>query len=98
GGVFLRPHRLMRQNQTTFFLDGKNVEQLPAPRWPPIKLSNSVSGEVVRVDGASVPLTIVGDGLALLAALSGGEFQVATLGMLEPRAFGVSVSRGLTYV
>lgn len=98
GGIFLRPHRLLRQDQTTFFLDGKTVDQLPPVYWPSIKLSNRAFNELVRVDGASLPLVIVGDGLALVAALSGGEFQAATLGLVEPLAFGVSVTRGLTYV
>lgn len=98
GGVFVRPHRLLRDNQTTYFLDGKSVKELPALAWPPVRLGGRVSTEYVRVGGQALPLGMVGDGIALISALSSGGFQTSALGLAEPQRYGLSLSRRLTYV
>ncbi|MEZ4228732.1 MAG: hypothetical protein R3B89_06190 [Polyangiaceae bacterium] len=98
GGIFVRLHRLLRDNQTTYFLDGKSVKELPGLRWPAVRLGGSIDTEYVRVKGQPIPLGIVGDGMALIAALSGGDFQSSTLGLAEPHRYGLGLSRRLTYV
>lgn len=98
GGIFIRPHRLLRDNQTAYFLDGKSVKELPGLTWPAVRLGGRVSTEYVRVDGQALPLGIVGDGIALITALSGGTFQTAALGLAEPQLYGLNLSRRLTYV
>ncbi|MCA9639092.1 MAG: hypothetical protein H6718_16585 [Polyangiaceae bacterium] len=98
GGIFVRPHRLLRDNQTAYFLDGKSVKESPGIAWPTVRLGGRVDTEYVRVDGQALPLGIVGDGIALIAALSGGSFQTSALGLAEPRQYGLNLSRRLTYV
>jgi hypothetical protein len=57
GGVFVRIHKALADEQPTYFLDGTRTEVLPPVTWPPFPLSEARS-EMAHVDGAFVPLRI----------------------------------------
>ncbi len=99
GGLYFRPHAQARDNQTTYFLDGKTVEQLPAVRWPDV-VEGSARSEMAHVAGQHVPLLIWHSGTAVARARRVGnawEFDAQAIGLLDPEGVGMRQDWNLAY-
>lgn len=89
GGVYVRLHRSLGDNQPTYFLDGKGVETIPAVSWPDAVRKRGRS-EMVHVGRAHVPLRI--DGSTVVRARRQGAawtFDAFAAGYRQPSAFGL---------
>ncbi len=98
GGVSVRPHVGLGDDQDTFFVDGRTVETLPPVRWPDEALRHG-HADVVHVGRTIVPIRL--DGTAAMRARRTGDgfaFDAAALGFADPQAFGVGQYANVSYV
>lgn len=98
GGIYVRPHA-QGTNQTTYFLDGRSVTEIPPVSWP--ATSHAARDEMLHVGAAHVPMQIEQDGAILTRATRTGnawDFASYTLGLPHPQVLGAVQRVGLTYL
>lgn len=97
-GIYVRPHNLPRDRQTTYFLDGKKEETLGEVTWPaPRGLKGSRRSEMAHVGGKHVPLMLLGGAVAVRAD-AGGSFSAFSAGPWRPNRHGLSAYNDIAYV
>jgi photosystem II stability/assembly factor-like uncharacterized protein len=99
GGLYFRPHAQARDQQTTYFLDGRTVEQIPGIEWPTV-VAGSARSEMAHVDGQHVPLLIWHSGAAVARARQtedGWTFDAETIGLLDPTRMRMRQDWNLAY-
>lgn len=100
GGLYLRVHRSARDDQPTYFVDGRTVVTVPPVPWPSSRLATR-NTEMARVSGQHVPVRVLADGAVLLRARrdgSGWAFDAFTTGLATPKSFGLVQYRDIAYV
>jgi photosystem II stability/assembly factor-like uncharacterized protein len=88
GGVYVRLHAGLRDEQETYFVDGHTVETLPAVHWPP-DVARTGHSEMVHVGRAHVPLRL--DDATVVRATRGNTdvtFDAVTVSAVRPKDFG----------
>jgi hypothetical protein len=99
GGVYVRVHASLGDNQPTYFVDGRTVEVVPPLAWPDETRRHGHS-DVAHVGHAHVPIWI--DGTTLVRARRGerGEwaFDAAAVGFTEPKELGLDEQIDVAYV
>lgn len=99
GGLYLRPHYSARDDQTTYFVDGRSVATVPAVDWPSVE-SKQRRTEMARVGGTHVPLMVVDGGAAIVRARRSGSswsFDAYATGLSTPKEFGLEQSWDISY-
>ena len=105
-GFYLRLHAsptkktVAGSRQPTLFLDGKSVQTLPPIAYPPGIVQGGID-EMAHVGDAHVSLYTVNPGLSLVrGSLEKGAwtFDAVTVGLPNPRAFGLEQVIRTTYV
>jgi hypothetical protein len=97
GGVYLRLHPSLGDNQPTFFVDGHAVETVPPVRWP-TEARRRARGEMIHVGHAHVPVWIDGATVVRAAREGGGwAFGATALGWTRPTDFGLDQQVGVAY-
>lgn len=100
GGLYLRIHYSLGENQPTLFLDGRSTTSVPEVQWP----GSSPLGahaEMSHVGSTHVPILMVGQGAALVRARREGTtwtFDALGTGLSDPNRFGLTQTRDLAYV
>jgi hypothetical protein len=98
GGVYVRLHGSLGDDQPTYFVDGRTLEVLPPVPWPPE--ARRGRGEMVRIGHDHVPIRL--DGSSVLRARRGQDrawaFDAISLGLAEPKSFGRSEQVDIAYV
>jgi hypothetical protein len=97
GGVYVRLHASLGDDQPTFFVDGHTTETAPPVRWP-ADPRRRARGEMIHVGRAHVPVWI--DGTTVVRATREGgawAFDAAGLGWTRPRDFGLEQLAGVAY-
>jgi hypothetical protein len=100
GGIFVRVHRQPQHQQTSYYLDGKSVEEIP-PLVLPSALPKGTSSEMVRLGRESVALFFVNDGATVLRARrheQRWQFDAMTLGYAHADSFVLRQSRDIAYL
>jgi hypothetical protein len=91
GGVYVRLHAALRDDQPTYFVDGRSVETLPPVAWPD-EVGRVGHSEMVHVGGSHVPLRLVDGGIVRAIRSSEGParytFDAVSLGASRPADFG----------
>lgn len=99
GGIYVRPHAQAGAAQTTYFLDGRSVTEIPPLRWP--DTPHASRDDMVHVGTAHLPIRIQQEGAILTRATRSGsawEFSSQTLGLPHPDALGAAQRSGLAFV
>lgn len=99
GGVYLRLHHTQADEQATYFLDGKRVDEIPPVNWPAAPVSGRT--EMIHAGQAHLPIKLVANGAALTRATRSGNrwsFESMAIGMAKPSDFGFTQQTGITYV
>ncbi|HEX7668141.1 MAG TPA: hypothetical protein VF395_01090, partial [Polyangiaceae bacterium] len=98
GGVYVRVHGALGDDQPTYFVDGHTLEVVPPVPWPPE--ARRGRGEMVRIGHEHVPIRL--DGSSILRARRGQArtwaFDAVSLGFAEPKSFGRSEQVDIAYV
>jgi hypothetical protein len=98
GGVYLRIHNYMGEQQSTLFLDGRGTTTLPPIAWP--GGLGAERADFGRVGRAHVAARIVEGGAAVVRARqegAGWAFDAMACGLGAPGAFGLNQSAQRTY-
>lgn len=101
GGLYLRLHRSPRDDQPTYFLDGRAVTTVPPVSWPATSLSTRVTEMVHAGSGKHVPVRLYEDGAVVIAGRATGSsysFEAMTASVPRAKDFGLSLTRDLTYL
>jgi hypothetical protein len=103
-GLYLRLHAGTKtaagSRQPTLFLDGKSVVSLPPIVYPP-GLVQGGRDEMAHVGDAHVALYYLTAGLSVVRGVAGKgawAFDAVTVGLPNPRAFGLEQSIQVTYL
>jgi hypothetical protein len=99
GGLYLRLHKALGDNQPTLFFDGQRVESVPPVTWPNVGIRGTHS-EMAHVDGEHVPLLLVGRGAGVVrAGFANGEQRLEAFanGAIDPARFGLSQNVNIAY-
>ena len=99
GGLYFRPHAMARDRQTTYFFDGRTVEQVPAVEWPEVGLGSGRT-EMAHVDGQHIPLMLWRSGAAVARARRVSDewqFEAQAIGMIDPASAGMRQEWNLVY-
>jgi hypothetical protein len=99
GGIYLRLHA-RAPAQSTWFLDGKQAESLPAVEFPR-DARFTANAEMVHADGIHSPILLVGSGAAVVRARrerASVSFDAFATAMIDPAAFGVVQLQSIAYV
>jgi hypothetical protein len=93
-------HHAAKDQQPTFFFDGKRIKTVPAASWPELE-GEGHETEMVRVDGKHVPVRFIGRGSAIARAGQSGDtpaFSAYTTGLPAAEDFELAQDWGLSYV
>lgn len=99
GGLYVRLHQAAGDRQDTLFLDGRGVQVVPKVDWPSVAMKSG-RAEMVHVDGAHVPVLLLGGGRVIVRAeraADGWSFSAFTLGVSEPSRFGLIQNHNIAY-
>lgn len=99
GGVFARVHRQPEQNQTTYFLDGTGVTEIP-PVVGELLAGKGTRSEMARLGGETLALSFVNRGATVIRAKRHGErwqFDAMTLGFVDLERFSLQQAHEITY-
>jgi photosystem II stability/assembly factor-like uncharacterized protein len=103
-GLYLRLHSEVDKSggtrQPTLFLDGKTIQTLPPIAFPPGLLAGG-HDEMAHVGETHLGLYYVSPGPAVVRAAagkSGWGFDAVTIGLSNPRAFGLEQTVSLAYL
>jgi hypothetical protein len=103
-GLYLRLHasptKAAGSRQPTFFLDGKSVQSLPPITFPSGILQGG-NDEMARFGEAHLALYLQGSGPSLVRGVlrkGAWEFDAVTVGLPNPRAFGLEQTHLTTYL
>jgi hypothetical protein len=100
GGLYVRVHATPKDQQTTYFVDGSTVTELPPISWPESARSQGRI-EMAHVGNQHLGLLLLGDGAALVrASRKGGAwgFEAGVTGLANPAAFRLLQDRSITYL
>jgi hypothetical protein len=98
GGVYVRLHGSLADDQPTFFVDGRTVDVVPPVPWPE-EARHRGRAEMARVGRTHVPIRL--DGSTLLRARRIDRtwaFDAMSLGLSDPKGFGRSQQVDIAYV
>jgi hypothetical protein len=96
-GVYVRLHAARGDRQVTYFLDGRNVEPIHPPDWPPDLLTYGRS-EMARVDGRHVALRLSEVAVARMVESRGSwTLQAEAVGFRHPGDFGIAQHFDIAY-
>lgn len=100
GGIYVRVHRHPQHDQTSYFLDGSGIQEVPPLRWlpPPPKGANS---EMARLGAHHVPLLFTQEGSTVVRARRHGaiwQFDAMTVGFADLDSFAIRQQRDIAYV
>jgi hypothetical protein len=98
GGVYVRLHESLGDDQPTFFVDGHTVDVVPPVPWPE-ETRRRGRVEMARVGRVDVPIRI--DGSTILRARrvdKGWAFDAVSLGLSDPRSFGRAEQFDIAYL
>jgi len=99
GGVFARVHRQAEQNQTTYFLDGSGVTEIP-PLAGELLRAKGTRSEMVRLGSETVALSFLNQGATVVRAKRQGEhwrLDAMTLGFVDVERFSLQQAQEITY-
>jgi hypothetical protein len=99
GGLYVRIHHIDADRQPTYFFDGRSVATTPAVTWNAESLAGK--SEMVHLGREHVPIRILADGAAVVRAEAKGQgwaLAAQTLGLTNPRLFGVEQFATIAYV
>jgi hypothetical protein len=100
GGLYVRIHHAAKDQQPTFFFDGKRVATVPAVSWPELE-GEGHEAEMIHVDGKHVPVRFIGRGSAIARAGQSADrsvFSAYTTGLPAAEDFELAQDWGLSYV
>ncbi len=97
-GIYLQLHGATGTNQPAYFLDGRNVEEVPPLAWPG-ELTIRGRTEIAHLDG-HVPFVLVDGGSVLVRATRTGDswsFGAIALGPADPESLGLAQQSRIAY-
>lgn len=100
GGIYVRVHRHPQHEQTSYFLDGSTVEEIPPLRWEPPAPKGS-SSEMARLGRRHFPLLFVNQGATVVRARWGDSrwhFDAMSVGFTDVEDFSIHQDRYIVYV
>jgi hypothetical protein len=100
GGIFVRVHRQPQHDQTSYFLDGSSIHNVPALRWNVVPPKDA-SLEMSRLDGESVHLAFVDQGATVVRARrrsDAWQFDAMTIGYADAGSFSLDQRRDVAYL
>lgn len=100
GGLYVRAHKNGQHQQTTYFLDGHKVSEIPPLRWtpPPPK---GASSEMARIDDQDLALLFVNQGATVVRARlqnAQWQFDAMSVGFADSENFALRQHRDIAYV
>jgi hypothetical protein len=99
GGIFVRPHKNPQHQQTTYFLDGSRISEIPPLRWP--SAPKGASSEMARVGGHDLALLFVNQGATVVRGRQHGDswrFDAMSVGFANAEDFALRQHRDIAYV
>jgi photosystem II stability/assembly factor-like uncharacterized protein len=103
-GLYLRLHAGTKaaagSRQPTLFLDGKSIVTLPPIIYPPALVQGG-RDEMTHIGDAHVALYYLTSGLSVVRGVAGKgawAFDAVTVGLPNPRAFGLEQTISVTYL
>jgi hypothetical protein len=99
GGVFARVHRQAEQNQTTYFLDGTSVTEIP-PLMGELLPAKGTRSEMARLGAETLGLSFLNQGATVVRAKRQGErwrLDAMTLGFVDLERFSLRQAHEITY-
>jgi hypothetical protein len=99
GGLYLRLHHNLGDDQETIYFDGQRSARIPPVKWPFGKIAGRT--EMAENDHQHVPLMLFGHGTAVARArVEGGHFvfDAQTIALPNPSAFGQVLSSNVAYL
>lgn len=98
GGVYLRLHPAQKDDQPTYFVDGRVVETIPPVTWPE-EAARIGHSEMVHIGPAHVPLRLFDGGIVRATPSGAGyTFDAVSLGAARPADFGWKQDTSIGYV
>jgi hypothetical protein len=100
GGLYVRVHATPKDQQTTYFVDGTSVAELPPIPWPESARAQGRM-EMAHVGNQHLGLLLFGNGAAVVRASrrgAGWTFDAGVTGLANPGAFRLLQDRSITYL